>query len=332
MRTVPRLLRRPTNAQGIALIMVMWVIVLLTAIALSFAHTIRTDVNIVANSGSRLRAQSLADAAVQRALIEQFKPQTLEGRWNADGTSREWIYRDAKVTVMMLDEAAKIDINTANDQLLRGLFVAQGLADDDAMKLVDAIGDWRDTDSRKRPRGAELPDYEAAGLSYGPANAAFQGVEELKLVLGMTPELFARIAPLITVYSRQPGINEQIATREVLRAIPGTTDEMIDAYISARDAARANKQAIPTLAANRFRSFSAGLITRIRADAETADGGRFSREVVVRRNNDPRRAFAFLSVKEGREMPIDPSGFPAGAGQSDTVGNTLPRAAAPSGG
>lgn len=321
--------------QGIALIIVLWVITLLTVIAVSFAQTIRTDVNIVANTATRLRAQVAADAAIQRAIIEQYKPLNLDGRWSPDGSVREWLYRDAKVKVTMQDEAGKIDINTANELLIKGLLTSQGLSEDEAIKLADAIADWKDADALKRLHGAELAEYEAEGLWYGPANAPFQAIEELKLVLGMTPELFARLAPHLTVFSRQPGINEQIASREVLRALTGVSDEVIDAYVAARDIARFNKQPIPTLPANRFRSFSAGLVTRIRADAETADGAKFSREVVARRNNDPKRAYSFLSWKEGRELPPADAAqddFAATRSKTETSGNTQGRVVPAAGG
>jgi general secretion pathway protein K len=290
-------------SRGVALIIVLWVITLLSVIALSFANTMRTDVNIVSNSLATVKAQTLADAAIERAIFELYKPQNIDGRWNADGSSREWLYRDINVNVTMQDETGKIDINRVNEQLLRGLFKSQGLVDDDAARLVDAIGDWKDTDSQRRPRGAEAGEYTAAGLNYGPGNAPFQSIEEVKLVLGMTPELYSRIAPLITVYSGVPGINEQVATRDVLRALPNVSDELIDEYLSRRDLARANRQPIPTFPQNLFRSVSNNFTpTRIRTDVTFADGNRFIREVVVRRYNDGKRPYAFLSWKEGRDL------------------------------
>jgi general secretion pathway protein K len=294
----------PNVQRGVALIIVLWIITLLSVIAVSFANTMRTDVNIVGNSLSRVKAEVLADAALQRAIYELFKPQNIEGRWNTDGSTREWRYRDIAINLTMQDETGKIDINRANDQLLRGLFVSQGVAAEDALKLVDAIADWRDADSNRRLNGAEAAEYVAAGLSYVPANALFQAIEELKLVLGMTPELYARIAPLITVYSSQPGINEQIATREVLRALPNVNDEQIDEYLTRRDLARANRQPIPQFAQNLFRSLSNNQTpVRIRAEARLEDGNPFLREVVVRRYSDPKRPYAFLSWKEGRDLP-----------------------------
>jgi general secretion pathway protein K len=318
---------------GIALIIVLWIITLLSVIALSFAHTMRTDVNVVANSLSRVKAEALANAALERSIFELAKPQNIEGRWNADGSSREWQYRDVTVTITMQDETGRIDINRASDGLMRGLLLSQGLIEEDALKLVDAIGDWRDTDSQKRLRGAEAPDYTVAGLNYAPANQLFQSVEELKLVLGMTPELYARLAPLITVFSGQPGINEQIASREVLRALPNVNDEQIDEYLSRRDLARAQRLPIPQFQQNVFRSLSNNFTpTRIRADAVFTDGNRFVREVVVRRYTDPKRPYAYLSWKEGRDLETavdamsvagQANGSNSAVGSAATTGNNF---------
>lgn len=292
--------------RGVAMIIVLWIITLLSVIAISFVHTMRTDINVVANSLTRVKAETLADAALERAIFELAKPQNIPERWNADGASRQWLYRDITVTITMQDEVGRIDINTAREELLRGLLLSQGLLEEDVLKLTDAIADWRDADAQKRLRGAEAPDYVTAGLNYAPANAPFQSIEELKLVLGMTPELFGRLAPLITVFSRQPGFNEQIAERAVIRALINATDEQIDEYISRRDLARAVRQPIPNFAQNTSRSLSTNNIpTRIRTDALFPDGSRFVREVVVRRYTDPKRPYAYLSWKEGRDLLVN---------------------------
>lgn len=315
--------------RGVALIIVLWVMTLLSVIALSFAQTMRTDVNIVSNSLARVKAETLADAAIERAIFELYKPQNLDGRWNADGASREWSYRDLNVTITMQDETGKIDINRAHEQLMRGLLRSQGLTEADADKLVDAIADWRDTDSLRRPNGAEAPEYTAAGLNYVPANAPFQAIEELKLVLGMTPELYSRLAPHITIYSAVPGINEQVATRDVLRALPNVNDQLIDEYIARRDLARANRQPIPTFPQNLFRSVSSNATpVRIRTDVTFPDGNRFIREVIVRRYSDGKRPYAFLSWKEGRDLQgseaLNPDGTPVESGANVAVGNNVP--------
>src|SRR5258706_14843407 len=235
----------PFRQRGIALVLVIWVAVLLLVVASSFILERRSETLVVRNSASMARAEAIADAGVNRAVFEIYRIGPSAEQWKPDGTAYDWSFDGAAVKVEIRDESAKIDINTAPDLLLRGLFVSAGVADDEAVKLVDAILDWRDADSLKRPNGAEEPEYRAAGLSYRPANAPFQAIEELQLVLGMRPDIYRRIAPSITVFSRQPGVNPQLASREVLLALPGVTTELVDDYIARREAARAAGQPLP---------------------------------------------------------------------------------------
>ena len=290
------------NQKGIALIIVLWITTLLMLIASSFIYAMRTEVNIVANSLARARLEAAADAAVQRSVFEMSKPQQLSGRWTTDGVVQSWSYQGVAVEVGMTDESGKIDINTASDALLRGLFLAQGMKEEEAATVTDAILDWRDPDLLKRLRGAEEADYLAAGYSYKPANAAFQSTEELRLVMGMTPELFDKVAPLITIYSRQPGINAGIASRGVLRALPGATDVLVDQYIAQREQARAAKIPVPQFAAAApYSSFANGIVI-VRAVASGGEGNAessFVREAVVMRLPTPKRPYTFLRWKEG---------------------------------
>ena len=299
-------LTREFKQRGIALILVLWIMTLLMLIASSFIYAMRTDVVIVANSVARARLEAVADAAVQRGVFEIFKPPQLPGRWIADGIAQTWGYQGIAVEVSMTDESGKIDINTAADALLRGLFLAQGLKEDEAASMTDAILDWRDPDSLKRLRGAEEAEYVAAGYTYKPANAAFQSNEELRLVMGMTPELYEKVAPLITIYSRQPGINASIASRGVLLALPGATGAIVDQYVEQREQARAAKLPIPQLAAAApYSSFANGIviIRAVASDGEGPQASSFVREAVVMRLATPQRPYTFLRWKEGTTAP-----------------------------
>ena len=240
MRRAPRCAQR-----GIALVLVIWLATLLTVVAASFAFSARTDALVIRNSISMARAESAADAGVVRAVWESYRIDNSTEQWRRDGAPHEMAFDEAIVRVEMRDESARIDINTASDALLRGLMVSIGLTDEEATRLVDAIADWRDPDSLKRPLGAEESDYQAAGLTYRPANAPFQAIEEIQLVLGMRPDIFRRLSPMITVYSRQAGVATPAATREVLLAIPGVTAEQVDAFIVRRADALAARQAAP---------------------------------------------------------------------------------------
>jgi general secretion pathway protein K len=294
--------RTAFRQRGIALVLVMWVAVLLTVIASSFIVERRTENLVVYNSVSIARAEAAAAAGVQRAVFEMYRTDNAPDKWKRDGTVYSWSFDGVPVKVEMRDESAKIDINTASDPLLRGLLVSTGLSDDEATKLLDAILDWRDPDSLKRANGAEESDYRAAGLPYKPANAPFQAIEELQLVLGMRPEIYRRIAPSITVYSRQSGVNAQLASREVLLAIPGVTTGLVDEYIARREAARAAGQPLPA-----FTSGGAGagytMVATVRSEARLEDGTVFAREAVAVLRPSPRKPVTFLAWRESTAAP-----------------------------
>jgi general secretion pathway protein K len=289
----------PVMQRGVALILVLWVTILLTVIAGSFAFAMRTDMQVVQNSVAMARAEAAANGGVHRALLEMFKPPSDAERWQADGQAHEITLAGANVTVSALDESGKIDINAAAVELLKGLFLSAGLKDEEAVALLDAVQDWRDADNLRRPNGAEEPEYRAAGLKYKPANAPFQTIEELQLVLGMKPEIYRRIAGVITVYARQPGLNAAIASRAALLAIPGATAEQVDGYMVQREAARAAKQPVPVFPpAARFGGVSYNLAYSLRAEARLEDGTVFVREAVAQILPDPRRPYTFLAWKE----------------------------------
>ncbi len=302
------LLSTPNNGQsmqsqkGFALMLVLWMAVLLSIVAAGFAGTVRSEAKIARNTLSMAQAQAAADAAVHRALFDLYKFTNQDEIWKSDGAWHDWTYGEAQVRVRMLNESGKIDINTANDQLLRGLFRSVGVDDEQQQaRLVEAMRDWQDGDSLKRLNGAEETEYSAAGLTYKPANAPFQTVEELQLVLGMTPNLFKKILPVITVYSRQPGLNTQIATREALLAIPNVTPEQIDTYISQRESARAAKQPLPPFPAGGFVAGGGNaLAVSIVAEAKVEDGAQFVRDAVVFTSpGNVKRPYAFLAWREG---------------------------------
>jgi general secretion pathway protein K len=313
------MMRTPRRSQrGVALVIVIWVSMLLLVIASTFIFERRTEAMVVRNSVSLARAEAAADAGVQRAIFEMYRNDNPPERWQRDGTPHDWTFDGIPVRVEMRDESAKIDLNTAADPLIRGLLVTSGFNEEEATRVLDAILDWRDPDSLKRPNGAEEADYRAAGLTYNPANAPFQAIEELQLVLGMRPDVYRRMAPSITVFSRQPGVNPQLASREVLLAIPGLNAEIVDQYIARREEARAQGQALPSLPqANAFATGNT-MVAAVRAEARLDDGAVFAREAVALLRPVPRKPVTFVAWRESTagNTPAaspDPAAAPATA-------------------
>jgi general secretion pathway protein K len=291
----------PQGQRGIALILVLWMLTLLTVMASGFVYATRTELGL---SGTRLalaRAEAAADGAVFRALYEMIQPAADANLvWRTDGRTYPVDLPDARVEVSIQEESARIDLNAAPEALLRGLLLSTGVSAEEAESLLDAILDWRDADDLVRTRGAEHGEYAAAGLGHAPANANFQTVDELRLVMGMTPELYKRLAGALTVYSGQSGINSAVAPRDVLLALPGATSEDVDAYIDARAAYLAENLAPPVYPpASGFTSAGTTSVYNFRARATLPDNTFFIREAVARVTRDRQRPFLFLDWKEG---------------------------------
>ena len=297
-----RLLQGPQR--GVALIMVLWLTVLLTVIGGAFAFSMRSEALASRNAVSLAQSRAAADGAIERATFELLRPRTTES-WKADGVPRRWQDGGVVLEASVRDESSKIDINMAAEPLLKSLFVnLAGLSDADASALVEAIADWRDPDDLRRPNGAEAPDYRAADSNYTPANRPFETVGELSRVLGMTPAIYARVSGVLTVHSRQSGVNALTAERDALLALPGTSTEMVDEYIQRREEALASGlPAPPFLPAQGFLA-GAGPVWRVRAQATAPDGVTFVREAVVRATADPRRPFYALLWSEGERPPL----------------------------
>lgn len=291
-----------TLQRGLALVIVLWALALLTVIAAGIANTARTESGLTVNQVATARLSALADAGIQRAIYEFAKtgadPETV---WQADGRPYEFELDGAKITLVALHENAFIDLNQAPDVLLKGLMLAAGAADGEAERLLAAIQDWRDSDELIHDNGAEREQYEAVGLDYVPRNAPFQHVEELSLVLGMRPELYRAMAPALTVYSGRAGFNSALAPRAVLRAVPNAATEEVDAYLQQRETARAEKRPVdpfPPAAPYADAGGDAGGVYNFASSARLEDGTYHARRAIIRLTRDPNRPFLVLDWKE----------------------------------
>lgn len=211
------------KARGAALLLVLWLVAMLTALVGSFALAARTEHLQGQVLARGVEAQALARAGLEYAIWRLTRDDR-RLRWMADGREYRWEPGPpgpgGAVSVRITDEQGKVDLNMADAELLSALLQAAGLARDEAAAIAAAILDWRDVDALTQPGGgAEDRDYAAAGRHYGAADAPFASVAELEQVLGMTPALYARIAQSLTVYSGRPVPDPAFAPATVLAAL-----------------------------------------------------------------------------------------------------------------
>ena len=152
--------------------------------------------------------------------------------------------------------------------------------------LLAAILDFRDEDQDRRLMGAEDDDYRAMGLPYGAKDGDFEDIEELRLVPGMTTEIYERLRPLVTVFSGHGGVNPWVAGRDVLLALPGSSAEAVDAFIEARNLSALDPGLPPPPApagvTGSFLTRRVGFVHLVRVESAIPSGSMFRLEAVIR--------------------------------------------------
>jgi general secretion pathway protein K len=239
------------NRRGVALLAALWLVVAIATVAAQFAIEARErrNVGILAAERGIQRAAAMGALAMTQAKLE-YAMRVAPASANAarlsssdpwlgiDSTYSGTVYVDSvPVAITARDLGEQLNINQLTETDLQSFFTFLLRDFSKATQLSQAIMDWRDADSLPRPSGAERDDYIKAGLLALPTNASFRDVEELQNVMGMTPEIYATIAPFLTTRGNGQ-VNINTAPIPVLRALPGMTDAIVAAIIQYRSGGR----------------------------------------------------------------------------------------------
>ncbi len=216
---------------GIASLLVLWAMLLLGTLALSFSLSMRTEAQAARNGLDGARAYYQARSGISRAmaLLSTLPPDNvaamaIEGR---DG--------DADYAVRILPESGKVDIDSVPEATLKAILKKGGLSEEGAEALGDAILDWRDADDDRRPRGAEAVDYANLPEPVRPRNGKTAAIEELQYVKGMAPRFFdGFVSKVFTAHGAGAGVDINAAPVMVLQAMPGISPEVARAVVERR--------------------------------------------------------------------------------------------------
>lgn len=160
---------------GFVLIVVLWIVMLMSMIALSVIGSSRSDAHWAYNLAEQATAEALADGGIYQGVTALLDTRASR-KWRGDATPYQFSLADHVITVSIQDERGKIDLNTASDQLFLGLFRSCGLSGDAAAQMVSRLVDWRTPGELHRLNGAKAEQYHAAGYGYEPRGAPFQSV------------------------------------------------------------------------------------------------------------------------------------------------------------
>jgi general secretion pathway protein K len=240
------------SQKGIALPLVLWTVTVLMAVVFAFAFSARTEVRMTMNFRGSIEKKFLAEAGVERALMElsyrNFFRDTAPAEpdfavWKVDSTLRSEALGKGGYRVSIVDESGKISINgltDANAVVLKNLLVRLEVPPAAADIIVDSILDWKDGDDLHRLNGAESDYYMSLPNPYKAKDRKFDTPEELLLVKGVTEEILfgdgktKGLSQFITVFSEQKGVSLASSPRDVLLSIPGMTDELAESILSYR--------------------------------------------------------------------------------------------------
>lgn len=281
--------------RGVALLLVLWLIVLLTALVGGFALTARIEHMQGRVLVRGLVAESAARAGIEYALtrVAQTDPRR---QWRADGRPYTWRYAGAEIEVSLVDENGKVDLNQADAALLAALLRAVGAEPRQAEQLVGAIIDWRDPDPLTQPAGGgEDGDYASAGLPYGAKDAEFESVAELEQVLGFTPALYALVEPHVTVYTGRPRPEPTFASALVLDALGMNGQELVAQRQRPESDAGSALPGLPGAGESTIAS-SSGTYS-IDSRARLADGREAVLRVVVRAGGSSMPGMAYIPLR-----------------------------------
>jgi len=250
--------------QGSVLIIVLWIIIILTILAVSISVVASSQVFFTRQYRRQITEYFIARAGIALCLAELNRDKEAN---TYDALKEEWsnkteLFNERPVgngflTVSyeysnylttfssegesvvtntfygMIDEERKININTASATVLQALFQNRvALAPAQAKEIADSIIDWRDNDENRRENGAENGYYQSLSSPYSCKNNKFDILEELILVKGMRPETFQAVKDFITVYG-DGKVNINTAGKPVLCAL-GMSDTLAEKVIRCR--------------------------------------------------------------------------------------------------
>ena len=204
---------------GMALVVVLWLVVLLSIMAAGHARGTRVDTQLASRQVAVAQARGYAEAGINHALLMMLSDRGQDVP--VDGRIFGVAIDDRTVTLAVRSATGLVDLNGASADLLDAALEAIGVADAQRRALVDAILDWRDSDDLRHLDGIEDDDYVAAGLPWTSRDGNFAAVDELRYIPGIGQNEFERLAPLGTVHSKSAGIDLELAPPIIVEAMTG---------------------------------------------------------------------------------------------------------------
>ncbi len=219
------------RTKGIALISVLIMLAIITPIIYQIVikQQLNTKITYAFKSGGNAIMDALAvEMWARNILLEDEKTSSYDSYTEAWHQELPTTFSDVSVlSGKISDLSSKLNLNNiwyAEDddfvKILLKLFTNLGVDEFSATSITNALQDWMDGDDEARAiGGAEDSYYMLSEKPYRSANNIMVSVSELKLLRGMTDEIYEKISSYVAVLPVKTKININTAPLEVLRAI-----------------------------------------------------------------------------------------------------------------
>jgi len=201
------------DERGIALLLVLWIITLLTVICAEFSWTMRTETVIAGNFKEGEQAYYAAEAGINKTIVELMKnlnqPATSIPEeeseeiqeaplWEPGLEKIRFSFEEYACEVTIEDENNKLSINAflreakKNPTRLKALLEQKiGLEGEERDTVADSMIDWWDADQNiTGVNGAERDYYLSLDEPYECRDGDLPVIEELLLVKGVTEQIY----------------------------------------------------------------------------------------------------------------------------------------------
>jgi len=222
------------RSRAAAIMLALWALFLLSGMIISWTLDINTRLTISGSANRVLEAEAMACSGAEVAMHPNAKPglAALRGSFAPNQSYEARITGEAgRVNINKVLAAALADPQTPYLELLRKFLEVKGVDLNERDEMIDTLLDWVDPDNLVRLNGAE------DDTGYKPANQPLRSLEELKRVRGWE-EFTSRPdwdADFTINQGQQDGkIDVNWASRDVLLALPGMTEGVVDRFMSMR--------------------------------------------------------------------------------------------------
>ena len=232
--------------------LVLWVLVLLIALATEFAYSMKGEVNATKNFKEDIEAYHIAKAGINLAMAEILYPSSFHAFHKDYGLVAGKLTSQVKkekpeinttpyriplrrniqfgrgiITYTLEDENNKIPINkTTRDILVKVLTLAGVETGENKDIIADSILDWIDANKNHRLNGAENEFYQNLIPPYFPKNAPIENIDELIKIRGINKSILYGT-------DQHPGLNQFFTVYNVATVNPNTSSlEILSAIFS----------------------------------------------------------------------------------------------------